>query len=349
MAISRYNTHRLLNMYPRVMGLNPWFFNQVSGAFGVDDIVATPRDFIFVQPEREMIVQGLLVADRLLTSELGFFYRPRFVHETAYWGQRGPIKTKYRYVHALGRRATELLEADSAVTYSDTNGDSTHDLATITLTLTEAIDDPAQIQVFFRVTDGAPVAADERYEIEPLAVSVVGLNVTLTGHRSLFVKPSLWAKPYNDPFQSQASKNPGSTDSPDDFITAVDVYRVYPDDTYRGYNILDSKDGLIDTSWYYWRDLCRPDGTFDLYYYAGYPLDPVTGLADPNLEMALARLANAKMPNPPSNFSDPRMNVWNHDWETAAAGTLPQNIIGNPFGVKNGEVAAWIIARSFLW
>jgi len=300
---------------------------------------------------------------------LNFYPRPTYQHARLYLQRGVPIERQELrvpkgYLQAFGRRATALIEANVNVTYSDENGDGVEETATITLTLASDVATD-EIQVFFRTADGALSAADDLWQIEPLRVVKSGLNVTITGQRALFVMPAIWAVDYSEPqFINKAS---GDVNTPADFVTDVDVYRVYTDSTnavifnadpfydcanvpldgdvqYAGLGrIVDSAIGSFmprsaDSCALYYAE------TVDVWYLAGLPLE--NGLMARQLEKALVRLSNTLMGQTPSCFCDRVLNLWQYDTRMMKPEEGAQYWVDNPFGLAMGAIEAWkVIAR----
>jgi hypothetical protein len=353
-----YN-YRLLNAWASYNEVSVWNFNQITGD-GVDAPLSTPGQGIFVQPERDLILRGILQAYSLGTDFIRTFHRPDYAVEHVVLNpyerlRRQLVQTRYHHVQAIGQRATTVIESSATVVYSDEDGDGVDETATITVPTT--VTDVTEIQTFFRVADGAPGAADRRYEIEPLTVTLSGGNAIITGARALFVKPSIWKVPYLAPNWNSSSKNYGSTMVVGNFVTEVDVYRVYPDATnavaygvarnctcgyeteYGSANILDSRLGMLE--------LCPPSpchcGYFryvDIHYMAGIPLT-VENTPDPTLELAFVRLTNAMIPRTPPNLTDNSIFVWVNDATVYTEGEALPWWENNPFGARVGQIDAW--------
>jgi hypothetical protein len=365
MAVSQFYTLGLLNYWPLRMGEYLYHFNQVVGA-GQNASLTTPGQAPYVQIEREYINEGMNSALALAIPYLGFYPRPTYLHQripvsgwSRYWGS---LQLDYGYVQAIGRRATAVIESGAAVTYKPLASDQNDKhVAEIVVTVTEGID-PTEIAVFFREADrpqgfiDSTDVTDDRWRIEPLTVKVVGTTATITGHRSLFVKPEIWAEQYDYPNFNDSSKNTGDTSNANDFVTAVDVYRVYPDATnaiqpvYRDCNrtyqtvngtghVMDAGLGIIDAEYYDCLPSCGyPFEYVDVYYYAGLPL--VNFEIRRDLQTALIRLGNCEIPVAPNNFDDRRTMVWQDDTKI-----LTENERDTPFGKLNGQVYAWRIIK----
>lgn len=368
MAVSDVTTSKLLNRWWDIMKADPYLYNQITGT-GIPIPDTCGEKGVFIQVDRDQIADALNDSVESARDYLNFYPRPTYLHARLYLQAGVPIELQELrlpngYLVEFGRRATTLIEANVNVTYTDDNGDGVLDLATMTLTLaTDVAAD--EIDVFFRTADGAPDAANDLWEIEPLRVVKSGLNVTITGHRSLFVKPSVWAVDYDQPtFINKAS---GDVNDAADFVTDVDVYRVYTDPTnaviYNADPIWDCGSAPIDGDVQYagtGRIVDYPLSTFqprrsdscalyyaetvDVWYLAGLPLE--NGLMQRRMERALVRLSNTFMGQTPSCFCDRVLNIWTQDTKKADPDTLPEWLASNPLGLLGGAVEAWrVISR----
>lgn len=334
MARADANTFGLLNRWPLVMSEDVWTFNQLAGA-GVR-LFANRQNTPYIQSERDYIADALHSATLAAVPYLGFYPVPVWVegevvtiNRDLHWtGQT--LDTRFTHLSEFGRRATTVISAGADVVYSDSDSDGVQDTATITVTTAVDTD---EIQVFFRVADGAAAAADARWQVEPLSVSASGGTVTITGHKSLFVHPqNVWAKAYTD--DGVAPKYAGDTTDTDSFVTKVDVYRVYADATSAVQLILNPNivgtsntpvnvtADIVDSD--YGRFTMRvdssqsepamPPSTAKVWYRAGLPL--VNGFMDRRLEVALIRYANTFMPQQPAMF-DRALANWEDDRKPA--------------------------------
>jgi len=363
MAVSNVSTSKLLNRWWNIMRADPYLYNQITGA-DIPIPEGCGNAGIFIQLDRDQIANALNDAVESARDYLNFYPRPTYLHARLFLQNGIPIERQELrlpngYLQAFGHRATSLIEDDVAVTYSDSNGDGIDDLATLTLTLT---DDVAadEIQVFFRTADGAPNAADDLWQIEPLRVVKSGLNVTITGHRSLFVNPDVWAIDYN--MAAFINKHSGDVATAGDFVAEVDVYRVYTDSTnalvfnadplydcanvplsgdvqYSGIGrIVDSPISsfmprLSDSCSLWYAE------TVDVWYLAGLPL--VSGYMERRLEKALVRFSNTLLGQSPACFCDMQLRMWQWDTKLADSNALPDWLKDNPLGLLNGAVEAW--------
>lgn len=373
MAVStRQTTYGLLNAWAARTGVSIWQFNQVTGT-GTDAPVSTPGNEVYIQPEREFLADAILQANAMAVKELRFNHRPVFVSETLQVSSfralaRQQFILSHAYVDAIGTRGTSVISAGASVVYSDVDGDGVDDTATITVST--SVTDATEVQVFFKAADSLAPAADERWQIEPLTVSISGGTATITGHRALFVKPSVWRNPTRSPNYNNASKNAASTTNAADFVTTVDVYRVYPDTTNAvtiNANPYSSSPAAVQTAMTTYAGeavisnptlglvILRPQTTVDIEnrpvnvtinYRAGYPLDTFSGLPDRALETAIIRLTNSLMPSRlPMTGVEAR--VYNDDDAKTTEVFISRQRFNNPFGTKQGAVAAWDIVSQY--
>lgn len=372
MAISVYQANdippTLLHVWRTVMHEDVWHFNQVSGPEApLNDV--DPE--VIVQWQRELINEALVESyGRLMDKNLlGFPLMPQWFTEdiplSDNWAyQLQQLTTKRGYIQAFGQRATTLIEAAASITYTASSGKTYDDIATITVTDATATAD--EIQVFFQAADqradGNGTAGDQRYQIVPLTVTKSGSTITITGHRALFTKPStIWDVKYTGTNYNTIVK--GSPATAGDFVTAVDVYRVYNDTTTPVQllsdpifnqdtdldvsltetavaRLLDSRIGMFQVR----REsahLYRP-AIARVYYKAGYPL--VNNDMDMRLARALVRYANTLMPHEPYNANFVGNARWAGDREVVDTNVI-QAVVSNPLGMSNGALAAWRVVQ----
>lgn len=371
MAISKQNTtYGLLNRWQSLLDISDWHFNQVAGSaapFTKDQCLE-----VWVQPEREHIARALYNAVQKMTRELGFYPRPVYVTEDVRLSRGVPyqlqmLRTKYGKLITFGSRATSVISAGAAVVYSDADGDGVNDTATITVASGVST---TEVGVFFTTTDGAPSAAHERWEITPLTVTASGGNLIITGPRAYFVDPpTIWNIPFDITDPNRLEKNKANTTVAGDFVTTVDVYRVYTDttipaqlitDPYLVQNsnlgqsiattadvrIVDAETGIIEV---------RASGcTFEpyeavrLYYLAGQAL--VYNAMEAQLEEACIRLANTLMPKQASTLCDITWEMWAEDRSPMLVDnqvSLQKRDTDNPFGLLKGQIAAWHVVQDY--
>lgn len=356
--------HHYLNAWPRFMLEDIWHFNQCAGIGAPVQTANDKGGTIYLQKEREELARALERAAGRMAQDLNYWINPAYFSEEIPVGNGRPLQHQFfqgRYCKLieLGKRATAVIQAGVAVAYSDPNGVGVNDTATITVATTIA---NAEIKVFFQVADGAPTAADYRYEIEPLTVTDNGAGiVTITGHRALFVKPTQWAREYiaNDP--NFNSPNVVDTALAANFVTAVDIYRVYTDTT-DNIEVLAANGTLLQTytgeildhelSTFRLGNVCnsvcwdyRPQ-RIKVNYHAGSPL--VNGEIDGELYEACVGFAAA---NVVSKFL--KMSYWALDKWDQYHRPMVENVGGSMvpvatkaqsnsgYGARTGQVLAW--------
>ena len=353
MAISTVAEHfKLLNRWPVQMDVSPFRFNQVAGN-GVQIVPGQDPVFAYIQYERDMLARALHSAVEQSVPYLGYYPRPVWVENELIPLESGKqwnyqfITAKYGHIQQFGSRAVTAIEAGAAVVYTDENGDDIDETASITVTTAVDVD---EIQVFFRVADGASSPANADYEIEPLNVTDNGDGtVTLTGHRSLFVGPALWDTPFTSP--DYRTRNTADVNDADNFVALVDVYRVYADTTGAVVAITgttevavtptlrDSRIGTFRVSTLTTAPT-RPNAV-RVSYQAGLPL--VNGHMHSVLELALIRFANTLVPYEPGDAHVIFHNLFARDMQ-ALPGDLRSAVdFWSPpqFGLRVGAYEAW--------
>lgn len=363
MAISIFEHYNLLDTWREYCLENVWHFNQLTGRGATKNACD-----VYVQPDRDVVARAIKQAFDKMTRYLNYPPAPIWCYDDIPFGsgyplERQELKLRYGHVQAVGRRATTLIQAGVAITYSDVGGLGVNDTATIAVTVA-ATDPTDEVCIFFRTADGAPSAAHAQYEILPVTRSRAGNVVTLVTHRANCVEPNgLWAQPYESPDYQEI--NAGDTTVAADFITLVDVYRVYADDstavTLVGDNwvsgggcsancdddtctgcarLVDSELGIVQIRSETCTCCLYPERV-RIYYKAGYPLS--YGKLDPDF-MSLIRLANTMMPRQPCAVCNRYHDVFATD-RVVDEGNIPAALVNNPFGIKNGELAAWLTVR----
>ena len=351
--------NNLLNAWQRVMIEQITTFNQISG-------VGAPLSRnceVYIQPdEREPIARALDSSIKKIARLLNYWPRPKWFADTLSFGSGVPMKRQYFQTNPpsgggswklieFGQRAATVIQAGASVTYSDVGSYGVNNTATITVAAPAGVTDPNEIQIFFRVADGAPGAGDTRYQIEPALVTLSGGNFIITADRSLFVSPTVWAAPYvvTDPNRTErnAANNANASTS---FVTAVDVYRVYNSTTTQievlDWNnavletfdavIVDAETGLFtfyDNCWAGLWCYCSRPTRLRLNYRAGLGL--FQGFMDAELEEAIVRLANVLMPVELCPFCAITKNRWEQDRMPAVRdriSLLSQESVNNAFG-----------------
>jgi hypothetical protein len=355
MAVSKFHSYGLLNRWPVRMFERLWPFNQAMDGYEQN----SPA--FYIQPERDLLAEALRDAFNTATRYLGYHPRPVYGTQTVYFAggdwQRQTLSLDVGHLQAFGSRSTTLVAADAAVTYSDADGDSTDETATLTIADAAAIT-TTDVQVFFRTTDGAPTAADERYALPLKSIVKVGSTITITLERAHCVKPSFWdLYPYTD--GNLDNRRNADNSAPTNFVTALDVYTVTTSDT--GAVTLLSKPtygttaltetaatGVITNSESAEFVVRIASGNtmpsiapyaVRVNYYAGRALE--SGEMFSPLETAIIRLANTNTLVKNAMFSFVTRDMWAEDNQVLwSNGFIPPEY-ANPLGIKRGHLEAW--------
>lgn len=378
MARSYINTHGLLNQWPRYMLEDEFVFNQILGQ-GIESRECP----VYIQDNRDDIARSIADALAMAAGRFGYYPRPVWFplndpgdlgdgtdvsgYEpielgTGWPRSRQTLQTRWGYLQAFGTRATTLIEADVDVAYSTLPNSGNNNLMIATISVTTDVD-AREIQVFFRTADGAEYGGSPLWQIEPLKVSKSGNVTTITGSRALFVNPqTVWNVPYESPNYNVIHS--GINSQTTDFVTKVDVYRVYNDTTNacrlvywdecnqtEGYiamtpRIVNRRLGTFEA--HLPIGTCIPDYAYptavEVRYYAGYPLSGAftSTLANATIDPALAeryiRLGNTFMSMEQSlcSFCKRTQSRFVSDLEKSLQyGNNPQY---NGFGYLNGQV-----------
>lgn len=241
--MARSNTVTLipLDRAAHVLGIDPYHFNTITTLRHPEQSACDDLWYEYAwqrvgQLGRDDLAKALYEAERQVIRYLGFYPMPAWIAEEEHpvtkpyavelrnysslnsRGQQKSIRTNYGYVIEPGSRAKSLIESGAAVVYSDANGDGYIELATVSVNTT--ITDTDEIHVYFPGHLGK-----DTWEIRPTTVTVNSGVATITFPRYLVPLPELWER---DPDEGDIWRTI-SGDSLSNFITTVDVYRVYTD------------------------------------------------------------------------------------------------------------------------
>lgn len=385
MARSKTTPLVSLDRYAAVMGLSPAHFNHLDDG----NPGAMVRAF-WTQDHHDQLAEALQGAETMLRDALGFAVAPQWrgawipfrpsmkVRQQALSGlagasygggdwsdllpalawQRATVTAPDGYIQQFGAERRTLVEAGVSVTYEEDE--------TVTISVADVgTTAPAEVQVFYTVTDGADEAGAAAWRIPSLAVVIDNGDATITGPKWALVTPEVLA-----------ADEAGDYSSADNFVTTVDVYRVDvnpetpvtvvwdgaavgEDDPSANYSetgvgyLTDSKYGEFNvrTASYSGgvHTLTTPAYTalprgFDVSYQAGYPLGD-NGYTHPSLEMAVIRLANTLLPETFHWLRD-LAKTWRDDRQ-AVPGEMVAKLGLCPFGLTQGAYQAWAIAQQF--
>jgi hypothetical protein len=337
---------------------------------------------------REDIAQAIATAEEMIAQALGFWPAPKWtVNERKTWPRprRGcqwrspPMETGWGYVLGGGTENTAtIIDQSAAIVYSDADGDTVLDTATITIAaadMTAADATVDDVAVYYSDSYiGLPVyPVSERWRIKPLRIrtnSITG-DVVITGRRAQFVDPQEWLE--NDDVQ---------LDNDPSFIDSVDVRKRFNLPTLSAQFVWkpeeaclcscvpacsetcqaaclivdDERTGTIrllpatytvgTKTWAYnAHTVCHYPSQAALNYYAGWYRDiPGWMEADwmqPMLAEAIVRLANVYMPDIPCGC-DLVKRKWERDREEQDINTVDAHLTMSAFGsVTRGSLFAW--------
>jgi len=380
---NRVNTLLPLDRYAEIMGINPCAFNQVHHP---DEPYPSDCNDVWLQEGyvggadrivgRENVAQAIDTAEKQIGSFLGFPPAPTWVRdERQSWPypKRGvqdrypPIELNWGWVLSGGVRGLTAIEEDAAIVYSDADGDTVSDTATIVI-------DPATWDAADASVDEVAVyyvdEDDDKQRIRNLDIEEdTAGNLVITGPRCYFVDPDYWL-------------DDEQIDLSDDtyFLTTVDVYRRYNDTStqaelvYQGTPARSCATSLCEETC---QDACitvenqrlgivlaapasysSTDDEWTLscftsnmapnqvrfWYQTGLPLQ-ADGRIRSDLTEAIVRLANTHLPKAPCGCDLTRLR-YERDWEEIEMNSLNAVMADSHFGTtRRGGVSAMAICR----
>ena len=187
---------------------------------------------------REELAETIRQCESDLAEVLGYWPGPVWIAEEVhrhpqYWrsdairvgnvdpaGRIVGLRANYGKIIGPGRRAVTLVESRAAVVYSDADGDTYSETATITGATT--VTDARELHFFFTGTDGEP-----EWEIRPCRTCTISAGTyTATFWTWQLIDPDLWETLPDD--QDNIAAIEATTGN---IETTVDVYQVYNDTT----------------------------------------------------------------------------------------------------------------------
>jgi len=248
MAVAEYPTLLSLDRYARIMGINPVHFNGAAGSdlfaikAGCSDVWFQKSYMLSDRVARDDIALAISNAEQEIADYLGYWPAPQWMvrevhkqarfHRPEYFARglnvRGDLKSlelKYGKVIAPGQRAVTFIgQATEAVEliWSDPDGDSFDELATITLPCALTTDEERQqIKVYFE-DQSTP-----EWEIRPLkSVTFTGGNVVIEIDFWMLIDPA-----QQDAYPVMAAPTALNIQTATIYVDTVDVYQEYVDDT----------------------------------------------------------------------------------------------------------------------
>lgn len=242
-----------IDRYAAIMGINPLVINGVTStvinASLCNDIWYQYAYQRSNQVSREDLAQAIQDAERQIANYVGYNLLPDWIVDERqptvrparrelygaaglnFRGQAKSVTVKKGYVVSGGIKAWTLIDDAAAIVYSDADGDGYDETATVTVTTTVSA---CEIRAFFPVTQiGASLAGSDKWEIRPIKVTKSGNTATITFRREQVPLPDLWEA-------LNASSIDGDVDA--NFLTTVDVYRVYNDPQQQVYFLWEQPD-----------------------------------------------------------------------------------------------------------
>lgn len=222
-----------------VLGFHPWhgFGIAGTGSLAVDTGCNTLlRRYAWQRSDAVghiEIAEAIEQAETRLRDYLGFSVAPRYTEQILAWPQRtwGPWGSDGRwlsvdlhdgYVQAAGVETLTVIQAASAITYSDADSDGIDD--TFTVSAATTITDTSQIAVYFSSGDrfngwGSTTAIGDRWRLLPVQVTISAGTVTIRGPKQLCVKPVKYEGITN------IGANGLDPATAANFVTTLDIYR----------------------------------------------------------------------------------------------------------------------------
>lgn len=227
MARASTPTKLPLATFAKYMGFHPLHFEQV--VYGpqthCDNVVFQHEWQTADKVSREEIARAIAEAEEKIENALGYRIVPSW--EVDEWratpqqisrylnNHSNIVQASWGYMISGGIKSSTVVEAAADIVYTDEDSDGYFETATVTVT-TVAVD-PEEIHVFYPGKDG-----DQTWEIRPVEVVIASGTATITFRRELAVNPDLF-----DRLDIEDAEAVGTDDA--DFLSTVDVYRIYND------------------------------------------------------------------------------------------------------------------------
>lgn len=387
MAYARTVTMIPLARVADILGIDPWHFASIYSV--QRPLVPSCSDDWYQYDHqasgllsRELVAFALRQAEDMLVTHLQWtpiprwfeeehritrYHRPEMIAYRNTIGKAKSVVANYGYVTEVGKRTSTFI-ATPATLLQDLDGDTFKETVQIIFATTVTTVD--ELHVYYPGKNGR-----DEYEIRPLtSITIAGGNATILFPKYLIPLENLLERP-NDPNLSTIGVD-GDVDA--NFLTTVDVYRVYSDPatqaTFYYEDNLDCSSGdcvpssdlgrlfvrdqRLGTLAYRRADYNATTGTYSTQNFTQEP-DKIkiyyrAGLQDtrqeyPNLRMdtTLERMIvyfalcflDTKM-----HGCTNTVNIWNEMTEDLAVNTrdkqhtMPWTLVGNPFGTKKAAL-----------
>lgn len=387
MAWAETTTLLPLDTWATIMGIDPWEFNGFqSPRTSRAECKDTWRQYEWQRDtlSREEVARTIEAAEAAIAEQVNTWPAPQYVYNEAvpyprpskepYYGYAGTprgqfkaVRLRYAKIQGGGILARTLLDIDAAVTYSDPDSDGVKNVATITVTTT--VTTASEIGVYFQAADRLGEGLTEKWRIRPIIVTFSGGVATIKAHVAQFALPKQLVKADFTPLDPADTAN---------YVTQVEVYRVYRDDTFTSANpnqgtaeweqypcvtlpcgvdyiplclgARDADKAIVSIAFdpdSVWPQNREPD-RLHVHYQAGYPLE--NGHMQPALARMTAQLATAWLTQ--ENCACDRSQRIIHHWRSLPSSddkdTRPitaEEINENPWGPRRGAYFAWAKAR----
>lgn len=377
-----------LDSWAKTFGVNPIHFSGAHG--GIFWPLTHQCNMVWPQYDwqgddltsREELARLMAVAEQQVADELGYDVAYSWVeaeeHRWPHHRRVTPIaghldvrgnflrfNTRRARLVAPGRRAVTSIALAETVTYSDADGDGWNETATISLAYADS-PPTDEIHLYFAGKDAAAV-----WQIRPLrSVTLSGGTLTVTADSWLFIDPDLWEQ-----IPTEYPTPPIDVSTVDNFVTTVDVYRVYNDSTQPSVefvwdehclipgeatqtgllNIVAHEPGLVSLypaeysagAGWVWRDYSKlyDPKTASLWYYAG--LDTrhrdYHAIVEAVCYLVAARLSKpvCACGNVGNVVKELQKDVTSLSRDQGRFAPPDSYIFRNPFGTRVGEIRAW--------
>jgi hypothetical protein len=225
-----------LDRWAQIIGLNPIHFNRITISLSPDRACNSGEDFWLQWPYMdaskvsiEDLASAIAEAEGMIESVIGYKLLPDWIVDerrnterpairelfsfgiNARWLAKS-VKARWGYVQSGGQRAKSVISAGAAIVRSDADGDGYQETATVTVA--SAVDTD-EVHVYFPGESGA-----DEWEVKPVQVIASGANLVITFKIWQVPDPDLWERLSTDPAAIDG-------DNIANFLTTVDVYRVY--------------------------------------------------------------------------------------------------------------------------
>jgi len=218
MARANFTAGMSIDEWGAIMGIEPYELNQVGAGFpsGSSSTQYAQCEHVFYQESwhqtflsRQEVGNAIELAEDAIAEQLKYYPSPRYIMNEEIQYPR-PAE-RYLFGAGLNKRyqnksaqlqwgkiqgAGTIVATDlgaQTVTYSSANSvnASLGILDTFTVSFATTITDPTQLALYITPADRDYAAFDDTWRIRPVKVTISAGTATISGHRSLCVKPEL--------------------------------------------------------------------------------------------------------------------------------------------------------------